>query len=1776
MRVRAEQSWSTFVALLRDRASEQSADPALGFLPQNDSVETWLNCQELDEQARAIAARLQSMGGSGQRALLLYPPGLEFVAALLGCFYAGVVAVPMNLPSPRRQPTRLETVAADCRAGLLLTTSALLPDLEARFTQHPLLGPLAKLATETIELAEAADWQPSDFGPDSVACLQYTSGSTSLPKGVVLSHANLLFNSRLIFDAFQHGADSRGVIWLPSFHDMGLIGGILQPLFGGFPCLLMSPVEVVQRPLAWLQAISRFRGTTSGGPNFIYEACVHRIRAEDCNSLDLSSWQVAFDGAEPIRAETLDRFAAKFAPYGFRPEAFFPCYGLAEATLLVSGGPRADLPAVRLVSRQELGNNRAAAAQSAGDAVPVTACGRPIAGLDVQIVVPESLRPCQAGQVGEIWVSGPSVAHGYWQRDLESQETFHARLAGTLGPDYLRTGDLGFMADGQLFVTGRLKDLLIFDGRNFYPQDIELTVEKSHPALRTHCTAAFGVGDQQQDLVVVCEVERNGRGADLADIMAIIRRAVSEEHELPISAIVLTNVRGVPKTPSGKLQRRQCRQMFLDGRLSLLARWPETIAESGGAVQAASPALAGNEPSQNGRSSESIRDWLVSRIAARFSAGGAIDVREPLASYGLKSRDALELTGELEQWLGRRLSPGLIYHYPTIDAIARYLAGEAETPGGQAVLGNGQLPASEPIAIVGMGCRLPGAPSPEAFWQLLVEGRDAISSVPADRWDADAVDKWIASTSPGASGTVRWGGWLSQVDQFDPGFFGISPREAACIDPQHRLLLEVAWEALEDGGGPADALRGSRTGVFVGISTHDYCRNVMFRTGNLDPYWSTGNAGSMAASRLSYFFDFRGPSIAVDTACSSSLVALHWAAKSLSADECEVAIAGGVNTILAPDISLSFLRAGGLAADGRCKAFDARANGMVRSEGAGLVVLKRLSRALADGDRIYAVIRGSAVNQDGRSNGITAPNQAAQEAVLRTAWKNAGMSPTQAQYIETHGAGTLLGDLIEAQALQEVLAARSSDGRRCWIGSAKTNIGHCEAAAGIAGLIKTALAIHNGQVPPNLHFAQPNPHIRFEEMPFAVPTRLAPWPATDGRRLAGVSSFGFGGTNAHVVLESPPAISVGAETREGQTAGVHLLPLSAATELALMAVAARTEQHLASQPCTSADPADLCGSAALRRSHLDHRAALRFCTREELGGQLVALQSNKGHPAMSRGKVAPGGAPGVVFVCSGHGGQWPGMHQALSRRFPAFRAKLDECHELLHNHAGWSLLAELSAEGLNSRLESGSVEIAQTCLFAFQVALAEAWKAWGIVPGAVVGHSMGEVAAAHISGALTLRDALRVVVQRGRLLDQALADNSDVGAMAAIRAPAADAEAIVAGRKDRLWITVYNSPSYTVLSGDRDLLEELVAELRRQKIGARMMNVPGAAHTPRLEPTRLKLQVALDGLQPQLARLPFYSTVSGIRQEGGDLGPEHWGASVCQAVRFAPAIEGLLGDGYRIFLELGPHPLLAAAVTQCADHRLVAAVVLPSLRRDDDELDAMTGSFGALYTQGVAVDWHALYPASHRTVALPPYPWQRERCWIEPARVQVLEQGVAGDAYAWPAASAADTAPASAEPVARVDAEKASISSLAQRLQDLRDAPAAEKAARLQAYLLAQIAATLGSDAAKIDPDQPVTSLGIDSLMAMEIKSRVEGELGVELHMVQLLEGPSIADLARMLLPQLESGEAKRQAIQHAPSPAEVMPDDEAASLLAQLDDLSEEEIDNLMTRMIAPLDGVR
>jgi acyl transferase domain-containing protein/acyl carrier protein len=981
------------------------------------------------------------------------------------------------------------------------------------------------------------------------------------------------------------------------------------------------------------------------------------------------------------------------------------------------------------------------------------------------------------------------------------------------------------------------------------------------------------------------------------------------------------------------------------------------------------------------RTAEVIQAWLVSKLSERLVIESrAIDVREPFASYGLGSTEAVSLSGELAEWLGRKLSPALAYEYPTIETLARHLAESPEASQSIIRAGENREETTEPIAIIGIGCQFPGAHGPEAFWQLLREGVDAITEVPAERFNLHAFYDPDPAT-PGKMNT-RWGGFLDQVDQFDPHFFGISPREAQRMDPQQRLLLEVTWEALEDAGQAAERLTGTHTGVFIGISTNDYGRIQFNDLSCIDAYAGTGNALSIAANRISYLFDFRGPSIAIDTACSSSLVAVHLACCSLWNGESTLALAGGVNLILSPAITINFTKAGAMAPDGRCKAFDARANGYVRSEGAGLVVLKPLSRALADDDPIYAVIRGSAVNQDGRSNGLMAPNPLAQEAVLREAYRRAGVSPGHVQYVEAHGTGTFLGDPIEAKALGAVLAFDRPSGRPCALGSVKTNLGHLEAAAGVAGLIKVALALKHREIPPSLHFQERNPHIPFDEIPLRVQTTLGPWPAESGPALAGVSSFGFGGTNAHVVLEEAPQSNLAMQNAEWKICNpgsAHLLPLSARSPEALHSLA-RAYQNSPLAPESTVSLHDICYSASVRRSHHDYRLAVTGQSLEQLSEVLEAFLRGEARPGLSSGRKVSGRQRKLVFVFPGQGSQWFGMGQKLLEQEAVFREVVEHCDRAMRPYADWSLLAELTAtDAAQSRLNE--IDIIQPALFAIQVALAGLWRSWGIEPQAVVGHSMGEVAATYVAGALSLDDAARVICRRSRLVKRAIGQ----GAMAAVELSMEAARRVLVGYEDRVFIAVSNGPTSTVLSGDPAALEAIVDQLQRQDTFCRMVKVDFASHSPQMDALRAELLQALAGLEPRPASVPIYSTVTGTVSNGLEFEELYWARNLREPVLFSTAVQRLLEDGHDIFLEISAHPILLSSIQQGFHHLGQEGAVLPSLRREEEERTVMLGSLGTLYTLGYPVDWSRSYSAGGRCVRLPVYPWQRERCWLETA-----------------------------------------------------------------------------------------------------------------------------------------------------------------------------------------------
>ncbi|HSF43553.1 MAG TPA: amino acid adenylation domain-containing protein [Thermoanaerobaculia bacterium] len=2652
----------TLVDVLRLRAERQPDRLAYAFLPEGkepdgEEAEERLTYAELHTRASSLAAHLRDLGAQGGRALLLYPTGLDYVTAFFGCLCAGTVAVPAYPPRPNRPMPRIHSIVADAGATVALTTSRILSGLERRIADLPDLKALAWRATDMggdAAVPASARHAPHDrkIRRADLAFLQYTSGSTASPKGVMVSHGNLMHNEELIRRACGHSGETPFVSWLPLYHDLGLIGNLLQALYVGAPCTLMTPVSFLKSPIRWLDAVSRRRAYCSGGPNFAYDLAVRKTTPEQRQGLDLSSWRVAFNGAEPVRPETLERFARTFSPYGFRSDALFPCYGLAETTLIVSGGSP-EAPAVsRRFDTRELGRDRAVEAADGEAGRDLVGCGRPLGDLEVAIVHPETLARLPAQEIGEVWVAGGSVAQGYWNRPEATAETFGARTADGSGP-YLRTGDLGFLAgDGELFITGRSKDLLILRGGNHYPQDVERTVEGSHPALVPGAAAAFAVeAGGEERLVVVQEVQRTERRADVREIAAAVRAAVAAEHELPLYALVLIRPGTIPKTTSGKIQRGRCREELLAGGLAVVSEWweaplpaaeasapadverwivsllaattgvateeidprlpvahygldslraiellhaietgtgaapsleslwggltvaglaaeaaaalgaeavPESedsVPESGdhpltpgqsalwlldrlepgnaayniasaaeiaggvdvralraafqglidrhpalrttfpavggapvarvhpaaeadfaeveagpagdeelrsrlaaeaerpfdlergplfsirlfargerptvlllvvhhivadlwslavlvrdlgalyraalagddaplpdlpltyaaharreraslagpvgerlfafwrealagelppldlatdrprppvqtyrgeaekvalppalapavrelGRAAGASPfmtlaaafaallhrytgmgtialgtptagrrraaladlvgyfvnpvvlradlsgdpgfgellrrvravALAASEhqdlpfpalverldperdPSRSplfqamfayqgipaaadpalaafalgeegveieagglrlrhlplpqrmaqfeltlsmgevggafagtldyntdlfdrttavrltrnlevfltaaaadparpladlpllteGEREQVVRTWnasravrgeipvhrmfaeraaaapeatavvfrgerlsygdldrragqlsgrllalgigpervvglsaerspdliagilailrtgagylpldpetpperrafvlrdagaaalvtdqtsnlpanlpvlgiradgaegaegaeilpdpsnlacvlytsgstgepkgvllehrhltaLVESFAASYAPGpgdailpltsvasasfvgeilpllatggtvvlpgkeemlaapailelaarhgvtilstvpsllallnaaadelprlrlllsggealapGDVDrllgrativngygltettvcstvhvlgpedleggrllpIGRPLANHrvyvldgnltprpigcagevfiagegvargfvGRPAETALRFlpdpfaagermlrTGDLARWrsdgssleylgrldqqvkirghrielgeieaalgrhpalregavalrelagemrlvawvvprqgetvrasdllaflreripapmvpaavaavpalplsangkvdtaalptperpgaavgegsqaaprseieraiatvwqealgvprvgvhdnffdlgghsllmakvharllealpggMGRELSLIDLFKHPTVAALARSLAGEPETVA-PAPRPAAPLPPGErvEIAVIGMSGRFPGARNPEELWQNLVQGTESITRFTDEELLAAGVPRSLVDNPD----YVKAKGILGGVDLFDAAFFGLSPRGAELTDPQHRVFLECAWEALEAAGYDAGRYPG-RIGVFAGQSMNTYWLNNLYHhidlVASLDSLQAAiGNDKDSLTTEVSYRLDLRGPSVLVQSSSSTSLTAVHYACQSLKSGECDMALAGGVSIHL-PEVSGYLYHEGGTTdPEGHCRTFDAEAKGFVSGHGAGVVVLKRLADALADGDDVWAVLKGSACNNDGSHKvSYMAPSVDGHAEVVRRAQEAAGVTPDTVTYVEAHGTGTLLGDPIEVAALAQAFRAGTDRKGFCALGSLKTNIGHLDTAAGIAGLIKTVLCLRHRTLPPILHFRSPNPKIDFAGSPFFVNDRLRPWETPDGvPRRAGVSSLGMGGTNTHVVLEeAPPPTAAPASGRP-----LSLFVISARTETALETLTDAMAEHLRSM--SEASLPDAAWTLQAGRKLFPFRRAVVAATPHEAAGLLVARDPERVHTVAEEARERP-----VAFLLSGQGAQYPGMGRGLYETEPVFRQEIDRAADLLRPHLGFDLRQALypalspeddAQEGTETAAERlRQTAVAQPALFAVEHALARLLMSWGIRPDALLGHSVGEITAACLAGVFSLEDALGFVAVRGRLM-QAMPP----GSMLAVPLPEPEAAALAAAHGAEL--AAINRPGLTVLSGPAEAIAAAAAELAARGIEGRPLVTSHAFHSPMMDPVMPELRAAAARCALQPPRLPFLSNLTGtwIRAEEAT-DPEYWARQMRGTVRFAAGVGELLAEPGRVLVEVGPGNALATAARQHPG-RDAAQLVLTTLRHARerrDDLALLLESLGRLWASGAVIDWGRFHAgAPRRRTALPTHPFERRRFWIEPRKVGKGEakRGPASDLADW-------------------------------------------------------------------------------------------------------------------------------------------------------------------------------
>ncbi|MEV6669547.1 type I polyketide synthase [Streptomyces sp. NPDC051162] len=1483
--------------------------------------------RELEERTSRLAGHLVRLGvRRGDRVALLLGNRVEAAESFLAVLRAGAVGVPLDSGAADAE---LAYFFDDCGAVAVVTEEVLLPRVSRLAAVRPRLRSRVLVAgtheapagTHVFERLAGSDpgcAPRDDLGLDEAAWILYTSGTTGRSKGVVSSQRTALWSVAAAYVPLW-GLESRDrLLWpLPMFHAYAHSLCLLGVVAVGASAYLLD------RGASVAQALAGQRFTIVAGVPATYRLLTSAVR----------------DASRPQAGIRLCVTAGAPCP----PELRADVEELLGVPLLDGYG-----------STETCGKITADRLDGSGGAGPT---GLPVPGVDVRLTDPSGGDDVADGAEGEIWVRGPNVMLGYHGRPDDTARAFK--------DGWYRTGDLGRrIRHGGLRVTGRVKELIIRGGENVNPVEVEhallacpgvvdaAVVARPHDVLG-EVPVAFVVADPQF-------------GVDTDRVRAVCRERLSG-YKVPDEVYETDSV---PRTPSGKTDRPALGRQLAE--------------RHGAAREATASALRGRlsalTPSE--RYGAVLR--LVLAATARASGVPERDVEpgRPFTAFGVTSLGGVLLRDRLGAATGLELPATLVFDHPTPAAVAEFLrAALLGDPAPDSAPGNGRVRTPEPVAVVAMACRYPGGvASPEELWQLVADGTDATSDAPDDRgWDLPG----LCDPDPdrlGTSVTCR-GGFLRGAAGFDAAFFGMSPREALATDPQQRLLLETTWEVLERAGIDPTALRGSDTGVFVGVMHDDYAGRLLHRGPHeLEAHLALGSAGSVASGRVAYALDLRGPAVTVDTACSSSLVAMHSAAQALRSGECSLAVAGGVTVMATAAPFIAFSRLRGLAPDGRCKPFSAAADGTGWGEGAGVVLLERLSDARRNGHPVLAVLRGSAVGSDGASNGLTAPNGPAQQEVIRRALAAAGLSPADIDTVETHGTGTALGDPVEAQALQAVYGRERPGDRPLWLGALKSNIGHTQAAAGIGGVIKTVLAMRHGRLPRILHCEEPSPRVDWSSGAVRLLTREEEWhPARPGGpRRAGVSAFGIGGTNAHVILEEAlerPAAEVSAKPWRT----VPPLLLSGADQRALRARAGQVASLLRERSRPSA--LDVAFSLATTRAALPHRAAVTGGDRETLLSALDALA------ATGAGAAVRPGAPArrLALLFSGQGAQRPGMGRELHQAFPGFAAAFDALCERFDGTGGLErpLRTVLWADadtGDAALLER--TDFAQAGLFVHEVALFRLLESWGVRPDAVAGHSVGELAAAHVAGVLSEPDAVELVAARGRLMRELPGH----GVMVALGATEDEVARELTDLAHRVAIAAVNGPRSVVVSGEEEAVSAVAARFTGRGRRTTRLRAGHAFHSPLMEPMLAEFGRIASRMTYGEPGIPVISTLTGRRAEGDDLrSAAYWVRHARETVRFGDAVQQLVNDErVTAFAELGPDAQLTAAAMAGVAGEREGLLFTATTRAGAPEAETVLAALGPLHVHGLPVDWTRVYAGSGaRRLDLPTYPFQRQRHWLE-------------------------------------------------------------------------------------------------------------------------------------------------------------------------------------------------
>ncbi|NGM82922.1 SDR family NAD(P)-dependent oxidoreductase [Paenibacillus sp. 7124] len=1550
---------------------------------QNDNSEFFLSYQALLDGATRRLGGLQKQGFKpGEYALILLEDSKDFILTFWACILGGIIPVPASYPASSKvintSLSKLLAIWEVLERPRILSDRSLLESREEMETTLGISGLQILEASSLDEAQQNGILMLADA--HSPALIQFSSGSTNIPKGTILTHDNLLTNLEAIISSMRMSDKDRSLGWMPYHHDMGLIGFHLSTLVCGINQFNMTPMKFVKRPTLWLDMIDKHRITFSGCPNFGLRLVHSRVKEEQLNSWDLSSLRLLFNGAEPISVKTMRKFMDKFAKSGFKKNAMFPVYGMAEACLAVSFPTLGEEPLVHSLDRELLaGESRAEAIDEDDKRATLMADeGYPVTGMEIRIVEAETGAVVPEGTVGEIQIRGRNVTSGYINNPEATAKSFQ--------DGWLKTGDTGFILSGRLTVSGRIKDIVFVNGQNFFAHDIEAVIEELDE-VEPGKMAVCGWHDEEEgkEKVGLFSTQRL-QEKDVKPVYSRILRHINETMGIPVDYVSF--IRSIPKTTSGKVQRFNLVGSFKKGEFQ-----DKTYPGSYFAAEAKpmEPEKKPGGEAASGAFIETIRKIWASVLHKPVET---IPYDEPFLSLGGTSLKAMQVLGALEDELHMELTHDLLIKCRTVREMDEYLAVWVNSKGSpseerkEPSASSGGKSGGGDIAVIAMACRFPGASSPEEFWNNLVQGVTSIGEVPGSHWN---IDDYYSPNPEFGKTYCRTGGFLDNPYGFDAGLFGISDEEAAVMDPQQRMVLELTYELIERAGYSRQQMSGKKVGLFVGAggnSYFEYHLNTLNRMKlqSFDSFavlsgeqqeqimeeWRrklgiTGdhsnllvdNIVNMIPARTSQEFNFKGPSMAVDTACSSSLVTLHLAADSIRRGECESAIAGGISLLLTPTSYQYFSNAGALSVSGRSSVFDAGADGFVPGEGGGLVMLKPLEQAQRDGDSVLAVLRASEINNDGHSIGVMAPNPDGQRELIESLYLRNGLNPADIQYVEAHGTGTKIGDPSEVRALDKAFKRWGLAAQSIAIGSVKSNIGHLLGAAGIASFIKIVMALRNKTMPPQVNVVQPNPMLKFEQTPFHLLPEASEWKVAEGAaRRAAINSFGFGGTNSHMVVEeAPQGHTISREAYPERPK--HVIVLSAHTASALEQKKAELAAFL--EQSGEYSLGDVCYTENVTRTALPHRFHAVADSAQDLIGKLK-LPSSEPVPALI--------SPKIALMFTGQGSQYAGMGRALYDQLPVFRQIVDECSEAFYPYLQMKLTDLLYGTGADNQVLA-QTNITQPAVFTMDYAFGRLLLDLGIRPAYLLGHSIGEWAAACLAGVVSLADAARLVAARGKLMSELPA----AGAMAAVFTSASKLDALLKSFEGSLWVAGYNV-THQVVSGTAEAVEAFVSALQTQGIGAKRLNVSQAFHTPLMEPMLEAFKKELEATVFHAPQIPVISNVTAeVIQEPPTA--QYWMQHILDAVKFEQSITYAIEQEVSVLVECGPDAILAgmAGGLQHASK----PQVLHSLSRKRENWETWLGMLGQLFSLGAGINWTAIEPMHvYRKVALPAYPFEHK------------------------------------------------------------------------------------------------------------------------------------------------------------------------------------------------------